>query len=85
MTKLTDGNRTVEIGMYVYEDNQMGCDWSADFYCVGILPKDRNNDAFIVEDVSYCIEQAEDWKYRCNDFNDDEPDDEIRIVEIYDC
>ena len=60
--KMTDGKKTVEITMKVWNDFNTGYspDWSNDFFNAGILPYDEDEDLHIVDDVDYCIEQAED-------------------------
>lgn len=62
--KMTDGKKTVEITMKVWSDFNTGYspDWSNDFFNAGILPYDEDEDFFIVDDVDYCIEQAEEWE-----------------------
>lgn len=62
--KMTDGKKTVEITMKVWNDFNTGYspDWSNDFFNAGILPYDEDEDFFIVDDVDYCIEQAEEWE-----------------------
>lgn len=62
--KMTDGKKTVEITMKVWNDFNTGYspDWSDDFFNAGILPYDEDEDFFIVDDVDYCIEQAEEWE-----------------------
>ena len=62
--KMTDGKKTVEITMKVWNDFNTGYspDWSNDFFNAGILPYDEGEDFFIVDDVDYCIEQAEEWE-----------------------
>lgn len=62
--KMTDGKKTVEITMKVWNDFNTGYspDWSNDFFDAGILPYDEDEDFFIVDDVDYCIEQAEEWE-----------------------
>lgn len=62
--KMTDGKKTVEITMKVWNDFNTGYspDWSNDFFNAGILPYDEDEDLFIVDDVDYCIEQAEEWE-----------------------
>jgi hypothetical protein len=62
--KMTDGKKTVEITMKVWNDYNTGYspDWSNDFFNAGILPYDEDEDFFIVYDVDYCIEQAEEWE-----------------------
>ena len=62
--KMTDGKKTVAITMKVWNDFNTGYspDWSNDFFNAGILPYDEDEDFFIVDDVDYCIEQAEEWE-----------------------
>lgn len=62
--KMTDGKKTVEITMKVWNDFNTGYspDWSCDFFNAGILPFDEDEDFYIVDDVDYCIEQAEEWE-----------------------
>ncbi len=62
--KMTDGKKTVEITMKVWNDFNTGYspDWSNDFFNAGILPYDEDEDLHIVDDVDYCIEQAEEWE-----------------------
>ena len=62
--KMTDGKKAVEITMKVWNDFNTGYspDWSNDFFNAGILPYDEDEDFFIVDDVDYCIEQAEEWE-----------------------
>lgn len=62
--KMTDGKKTVEITMKVWNDFNTGYspDWSNDFFDACILPYDEDEDFFIVDDVDYCIEQAEEWE-----------------------
>lgn len=60
MAKLTDGKKTVDIEMKLWKGFCSGYDpdWSNDFFEVGQLPYDEEKDAYIVEDVDYCVEQA---------------------------
>lgn len=62
--KMTDGKKTVDITMKVWNDFNTGYspDWSNDFFNAGILPYDEDEDLHIVDDVDYCIEQAEEWE-----------------------
>lgn len=83
MTRLTDGKKTVEISLKVWENNGYTPDWSMDFFEVGQLPYDDEKDAYIVEDVDYCIEYAIDWKNRRGDFSED-TDEEDRAVFVND-
>lgn len=86
MTKLTDGKKTVEITMKMWKYGQYTPDWSNDFFEVGGLEYDEELDAYKVNDVDYCIEQAEDWKNGVGDFSDSEdgidPDDKLVLVEV---
>lgn len=84
-TILTDGKKTVKITMNVWEGNGYSPDWSQDFFEIGILPRRETarDIEFIVEDVDYCIEQANDWAQKTGDFRDDEyPDTEDRHVDV---
>lgn len=82
--KLTDGKRTVEITMQEWDGSQWGLDWSLDFFEAGNLEHNEETDAYTVEDVEYCIEQAMDWKNNTGDNADDlesfDPDD--RLVNV---
>ncbi len=84
MSKLTDGKRTVNIELKVWEGNGYSPDWSDDFFNVGLLPYDREADTFTVDDVEYCLEQAYDWKYSVGDYCDDIPNEnnEVFVEEI---
>lgn len=73
--KLTDGKKTVEIKMCVWEGSGYSPDWSMDFFNAGGLKFDESSNAYIVEDVDYCIDQAEDWKESRGDFCDDAPNE----------
>ena len=59
--KITDSKRTVEIRMMVWENNNYSPDWSNDFFDAGLLNYDEDIDAYIVDDVDYCIDQAQEW------------------------
>ena len=64
MTRLTDGKNTVGISMMEWKLYGLSPDWSNDFFDVGLLPfvEDENGDhVYIVDDVQYCIEQANEW------------------------
>ena len=60
MTKLTDGKRTVEIRMTIWQETGYAPDWENDFFDVGLLPMTEDG-AYIVPDVGYCIDQALEW------------------------
>lgn len=64
MAKLTDSKRTVEIRMMVWNGNGYDPDWSDDFFDVGLLPRiedETDGLVYMVQDVEYCIEQAQEW------------------------
>ena len=73
--KITDGKKTVNIRMAIWEGTGYSPDWSADFFCAGGLPYDDETDTYTVPDVDYCIEQAEDWAAIRGDVCDDMPND----------
>lgn len=75
MTRLTDGKKTAEIEMMVWEGSGYTPDWSADFFEVGNLEFDEEVGAYKVVNVDYCIEQANDWRKGVGDFSDVEPDE----------
>lgn len=60
--KITDGKKTVEIRMMVWEGNGYSPDWSLDFFEAGSLPYNDETDTYTVDDVDYCIDQAMEWK-----------------------
>lgn len=68
MTRLTDGTRTAEITINEWDGSEYTPDWSNDFFEVGNLPLvwvgAIDGEAHKVEDVDYCIEQANDWASR---------------------
>lgn len=70
--KLTDGKRTVEITIMMWEKDHYTPDSSIDFFDAGSLPFDADADAYVVKDVEYCIEQAHDWQKGIGDYYDDE-------------
>ena len=76
MTRLYDGNKTVEISMSNWTDNGYTPDWSADFFDVGCLPYIEEIDAYQVKDVDYCVDQAMDWKNNTGDYIDYDADPE---------
>lgn len=66
--KLTDDKKTVEITMQEYKYGEWQEDWSEDFFEAGQLKYDASAEAYIVEDVDYCIGQANDWQQCIGDF-----------------
>ena len=84
MTRLTDGKITAEITMNTWHGNGYTPDWSHDFFAVGGMEYDEETDAYKVEDVEYCIEQAHDWQNAIGDFlEEDDVDTSDRNVEVY--
>lgn len=73
--KLTDGTRTIEIIMKVQQDNRHSPDWSNDFFEAAKLKYNPETDAYTVEDIDYCIDQANDWKESIGDFSGEEPNE----------
>ena len=59
--KLTDGKFVVDIRMVVWQGTSYSPDWSNDFFEAGSLPFDEECEAYVVEDVDYCIDQAQEW------------------------
>jgi len=60
--KITDGKKTVNIRMMVWEGSGYSPDWSQDFFEAGSLPYNEDTDTYTVDDVDYCIDQAMEWK-----------------------
>lgn len=73
--KLTDGKKTVEIRMMIWEGNGYSPDWSLDFFNASGLPYNDETDTYTVADVDYCVEQAYDWRDSKGDFKDDIPNE----------
>lgn len=78
--KLTDGKKTVEITMYIWQGSGYSDDFSMDFFNAGNLAYNAENDAFIVKDVDYCIDQSNDWKECVADFSMEEDPNGNRAV-----
>jgi len=66
--KLTDGKKTVEIRMHVWNGSGLDPDWSYDFFETGSLTTDDATGASVVDDVDYCIDQAQDWANKTGDY-----------------
>lgn len=75
MTRFTDKTgKTIEIRMCRWNGSGYDPDWEQDFFSVGDLQHDDEKDAYIVEDVDYLVEYADDWKNSTGDFSMDEAD-----------
>lgn len=58
-------------------------DWSNDFFVVGALEYSLEADAYKVQDVDYCVEQAQDWAAAEGDYREDgEINTENRSVDV---
>lgn len=64
-------NKVVKIEMNVWEGTHWGPDFSNDFFEAGSLPFCEELDAYLVPDVEYCIEQAQDWNLNIGDYYDE--------------
>lgn len=74
MTVLVDDSKAVEITIREWDEMgvQYGPDWSNDFFEVGALRGvDGLDDAYWVDDVDYCIEEANDMVEGVGDFAGD--------------
>lgn len=79
---MSDGKRTVSIVMQVWDGQGYGPDFAADFFNAGLLPYDPETNMYTVQDVEYCIEQAQDYIAGVGDFDDNSaPDDTDLFVE----
>lgn len=81
--KLTDNNKTIDITMHTWNGSDWGLDWSVDFFSIPHAYSEEL-DAYVVDDVDYCIEQAKDWENNEGDFSDleDDPDDKCVCIEV---
>lgn len=87
MTILIDNSKAVEISIREWdeENTQYGPDWSADFFEVGGLKTvDDHEEAHIVDDVDYCIEQATDMVAGIGDFAEcgPQPNQFVDVTEL---
>lgn len=71
MARLSDGKRTVDITMTMWNVDQWSPDWSEDFFNVGNLEYQEELNVYLVDDISGCIDQAYDWKNGIGDFADE--------------
>ena len=87
MVTLIDNNKAVDISIREWDEetSQYSPDWSDDFFDVGRLKTiDVPDPAYIVEDVDYCIEQANDMVAGVGDFAEDgpQPDQFVDVTEL---
>lgn len=59
-SSITDEKRTVEITIQRWNGSGYDPDWSQDYFNAGSLPYDEEKGAYIVPDVQYCIDMAND-------------------------
>lgn len=83
--KMTDGKKTVSIQMKSWYGNRWNPDCSPEFFDAPSLMYDEESDCSVVEDVDYCIDQAQDWKNCEGDYAEDaeycSPDNRMVCVE----
>ena len=75
MIRLTDGYATVTVEMKTWDERNQ-CytpDRAPEFFDVGRLPIDPSTQAYKVEDVNYCLDEARDSMLHTGDFYDGFP------------
>lgn len=85
MVRLIDNSKAVEISIREWNEENPGYgpDWSADFFEVGGLKTvDVPELAYIVDDVDYCIEQANDMAAGEGDYSDCEPQPMLEVLVV---
>ena len=85
---LKDKYSEVRITMKMWDYCEWSPDFSNDFFNAGTLPTETDDDGdicYIVPDVLYCIEQAQDWENNRGDYADDEEDPNNKAVTVRDC
>ena len=83
MSKFFDGNKLMEITLSTWEGNGYSPRWEDDFFNVGGLPRiELDEYIYIVKDVDYLVEQANDMIDGKGDWNEYEPNDNIALVDL---
>lgn len=86
MIRLIDNNKAVEISILVWDEESMQCgyDMAADFFGVGGLKTVSEPEfAYVVDDVDYCVEQANDMVDGEGDFaGEPQPDLFVDVAEL---
>lgn len=87
MIRLIDNNKAVKISIREWDDesSQYGPDWAADFFGAGGLKTVEDPElAYIVDDVDYCIEQADDMVAGEGDYSncDPQPNQFVDVTEL---
>lgn len=84
--RLIDNNKAVEISIRAWDDesSQYGSDWAADFFEVGFLkPVEGEESTYVVDDVDYCIEYANDMVTGEGDFaGEPQPNQLVDVTEL---
>lgn len=80
--RLYDGKKMADIQMNTWNGREYTPDWSIDFFETGRLQYDEDVEAYLVEDVNYCIDQANDWKNADGDFYEPDADTADRNVDV---
>ena len=80
--RLFDGKKMADIVMNTWDGSSYTPDWSIDFFDTGNLQYDEDMEAYLVQDVDYCIEQANDWKNADGDFCEPDADTSDRNVDV---
>lgn len=84
--KLYDGHKRISVTMAEWSEQSRsyGPDLALEFF--SDAKYDSSHDVYVVEDVDYCAQQAEDWANLRGDFAGDELAEGIsREVDIEDC
>ena len=87
MIRLIDNNKAVEISILVWDEESMqyGSDMAADFFGVGGLKTVSEPEfAYVVDDVDYCIEYANDMVSGEGDFAGDPQPNQFVDVTVLD-
>lgn len=85
MIRLIDNNKAVEISIREWdeENTQYGPDQSADFFEIGGLETVSEPElAYIVDDVDYCIDQADDTVAGEGDYSYCEPQPRLKVLVV---
>ena len=83
MARLHDGKKLLDIQMSVWDGSGWGPDWSNDFYAVGDMGLEYDEDlqAYKVHNVYEALEEAEDWMDNVNEYSDDTTPAEDKAVD----
>ena len=90
MIRLIDNNKAVEISIREWEEEntQYGPDWAAEFFDVSGLKTVEDDGfeygpAYVVDDVDYCVEQANDMVAGEGDFaGEPQPNQFVDVTEL---